>query len=111
MRKVDDYTIDNVHIADANDYENELLEARNAFEQVRDDLDKVIHELDPASETERIEELENILSELTEAVNKNENEVKDKIAEIIKQDAAAKLRNENDVLKKHAVLRMHSSQF
>ena len=52
VEKINDYTADNVHIAVANDYENELSKARNAFEQVRDDLDKVIDELDPASETE-----------------------------------------------------------
>ena len=106
VEKINDYTADNVHIADANDYEKELLRARNAFEQVQDDLDKVIDELDPGSDAERIEQLENMLSELTEAVDKNENEVKDKMAEIIQQDAAAKLRIENDVMKKHAVLRM-----
>ena len=106
MRKINDYTADNVHIADANDYENELLKARNAFEQVRDDLDKVIDELDPGLETERIEQLENMLSELTEAVIKNENEVRDKMAEIIEEKAADKPRNENDMKKEHAVQRM-----
>ena len=107
MRKINDYTAQNVRIVNANDYENKLLKARNAFEQVRDDLDKVIDELDPASETERIEELENILSELTEAVLKNENEVRDKMAEIIDQNAANKPRNEDDVKKdEHKVLRL-----
>ena len=52
MRKINDYTADDVHIVDANDYESKLKEARNAFGQVRDDLDKVIDELDPDSETE-----------------------------------------------------------
>ena len=98
-RRINDYTAEKVHIIDANNYENKLSKARDAFEQVRDDLDKVIDELDSTSETERIEELENILSELSEAVDKNEKEVKDKMAEIIKKDSADKPRNEDDVKK------------
>ena len=47
------------------------------------------------------------MSELTEAVLKNENEVRDKMAEIIDQNAANKPRNEDDVKKdEHKVLRL-----
>ena len=105
MRKINDHTADDVHIVGANYYKSKWEEARNAFGQVRDDLDKVIDELDPDSETEWIEELENILSKPSEAV-KNENEVKDKMAETIEQHTADKLRNENDMKKEHKVLSM-----
>ena len=72
VRKISEYTAKSVLIADANNYENKLEKARNAYEQVRDAIEEVIDDLDPVTEKEKIGELENILSELFEAVEKNE---------------------------------------
>ena len=83
VRKINEYTAKSVLIAHANNYEKKLEKARNAYDQVRDAIDQVMDDLDPVTETEKIGELEKILSDLLEAVKKNEKEVTEKITEIV----------------------------
>ena len=97
--KIKDYTAEDVSIADSQDYKENLKIARNAFEKVREDLYKVIDLLDPNTEQVRIDELETILSELNNAIKKNEREVKDKMTEILDQAAANKPPSEEDLKK------------
>ena len=96
-RKIDKYTSEHVHIADAVDYKITLKEVWNVYEKVEEDLDKVIDELDPESEVERIGELEDIMRELKKAIMKNEKEVKDKMTELINEAAATKPRSTEEV--------------
>ena len=99
MRKINDYTATEVRIADSQDFKENLKVARKAFEEVREALDKVVDELDPDTEKERINELENIMSGLTSALKKNECEVKDKMTEILDQATANKPRSEDELKK------------
>ena len=78
-RKIYEYTSENVHIADAEDYKITLKEVRSAYKKVKEDMDKVIDELDPETDGDRIGELERIMRELKDAIVKNEIEVKDKM--------------------------------
>ena len=107
VRKINEYTAKDVLIAHANSYEKKLEKARNAYDQVRDAIDQVMDDLDPVTETEKIGELEKILSDLLEAVKKNEKEVMEKITEIVNQADANKPRNEEDLKKdEYNVLRL-----
>ena len=70
MRKINSYTVEDVLIANAENYESKLEKARDAYVKFEEDLDKVIDELDPDAEKDRIGELEGILSQLTEAIRR-----------------------------------------
>ena len=78
-RNIYEHTSENVHIADAEDYKITLKEVRSAYKKVKEDMDKVIDELDPETDGDRIGELERIMRELKDAIVKNEIEVKDKM--------------------------------
>ena len=88
--KINYYTVDDVTLADADDYKGYLKEAKDAYKKVREDLDILIGELDPNTEQEKITKLEDTMLELTKAIKQNEKEVKVKMTEIIDQAAANK---------------------
>ena len=88
------YTKEEVTLADSNEYKDNLSIASTTLAELTDGVNDVIVTLEENTEQERIEELESLLTEIRDKVNKNEKEVKVRMLELSSDAAANQPRSE-----------------
>ena len=95
-RKINQYTADDVTVADKDEFRNYLKDAKNEFEAFTVAAEIVIDLLDSDLEVLRVDEIEALVNELSKDIKKNEKEVKERITEVMKQALANAPQSEAD---------------
>ena len=81
--KISSYTSEDVSVVDKDEYNEHLKSIRKKHDEFIEEVNTVIDELDEENEKERVELLSKMKSDAKKALRDNENEVKNKLAELL----------------------------
>ena len=83
QNKIKSYTAEDVTVVDKDEYKEHLKSIRKKYDEFIEEVNTVIDDLDEEIETLRVDELNKIIDDATGALKKNENEVKNKVAQLL----------------------------